>query len=179
VSPLGHILPYLSAPVWVVKDGVVTEHNLTTSIIWDGGFPSGEFRLNVRENEGKPVKGAVLRVYRGGTRELAFGYPLDNYVAGHELVSDERGRITAIRKRDGLQFGGHAWQLFWVIQMGAKVPQYDCAIMAEGFMPFKFRVARLFESPHTRYEDFPKTTLKMDDTEVELKIYEHTFTLER
>ncbi len=35
---------------------------LTTSIIWDGGFPSGEFRLQVIDSKGQPVKGAVLRV---------------------------------------------------------------------------------------------------------------------
>ena len=153
--------------------------SLTTSIIWDGGFPAGEFRLNVRDREGQPVKGAVLRVYRGGTRDLAFEYPLDNHVAGRDLVSDENGRITAIRKRGGLQFGGHAWQLFWVIPMGAKAPEYDCEITAEGFKPLKFRVWRLFESPHKYYDDFPKTTLKVDGEEIELKIYEHTFTLER
>jgi hypothetical protein len=152
---------------------------LTTSIIWDGGFPSGEFRLNLRDPEGKPVKGAVLCVYRGGTRDLAFEYPLDNHVAAQELVSDESGRITAIRKRGGLQFGGHAWLLFWVIPMGAKAPEYDCEITAQGFKPVKFRVWKLFESPHKYYEDFPKTKVKVDGKEFELPIYEHAFTLER
>jgi hypothetical protein len=152
---------------------------LTTSIIWDGGFPSGEIRLNVRDPEGQAVKGAVLLVYRAGTRDLAFEYPLDNHVAGRDLVSDEKGRITAIRKRGGLQFGGHAWQLFWVIPMGAKAPEYDCEVMAEGFKPLKFQVWRLFDSPHKTYEDFPKTKLKLDGEEIELPIYEHTFTLER
>jgi hypothetical protein len=152
---------------------------LTTSIIWDGGFPSGEFRVNVRDPEGKPVRGAVLRVYRGGTRDLASGYPLDDQMTGEELVSDEGGRITAIRMHGGLQFGGRAWQLFWVIPMGAKAPQYDCEITAEGFKPLKFPVWRLFESPHMYYVDFPKTKMQVDGKEVELKIYEHIMTLER
>jgi hypothetical protein len=152
---------------------------LTTSIIWDGGFPSGEFRLNIRNGEGQPVKGAVLRVYRGGTRDLAFEYPLDNHLPGQELVSDDNGRITAIRKNGGLQFGGHAWQLFWVIPIGAKAPEYDCEITAAGYKPSTFQIGRLFESPHTYYEDFPKTKLKVNGEELELQIYEHTFTLER
>jgi hypothetical protein len=151
---------------------------LTTSIIWDGGFPDGEFRINVRDPEGKPVRGAVLRVYHGGTRDLASGYPLDNHVTGQELISADSGRITAIRKHGGLQFGGHAWDLFWVIPMGAKAPEYDCEITAEGFKPLKFPVWRLFESPHRYYEDFPKAKLEVEGKEVEVKIYEHTFTLE-
>jgi len=150
-----------------------------TSIIWDGGFPSGEFRVQVRDTEGKPVKGAVLRVYRGDTRDLAFQYPVDNHVAGQELVTNENGRMTAIRKRGGIQFGGHAWQLFWVIPMGAKAREYDCEITAEGFKPLKFRVWRLFESPHMYYEDFPKAKSVVDGEEIELNIYEHTFALER
>ena len=152
---------------------------LTTTITWDGGFPSGELRVNVRSMEGKPVRGATLRVYRGDTRKLASGYPIDNHVTGQELVSDDGGRITAIRKHGGLQFGGQAWLLFWVIRMGDKAPEYDCEITAEGFKPLKFAVWDLFESPHRYYENFPKTKLEVDGEEVELKIYEHAFTLER
>jgi hypothetical protein len=120
----------------------------TTSHYWDGGFPAGEFRVYVHDQDGTPIEGATLRVYRGGTRDLAFKYPLDNHLADQELVSDENGRITAIRKRGGLQFGGHGWYLFWVIPMGAKAPEYDCEITATGFKPLKFGIWRLFESPH-------------------------------
>jgi len=149
----------------------------TTSIIWDGGFPSGEFRLDIRNPEGLPVKGAVLRIFHGGTRDLAFKYPLDNHLADQELISDEKGRITGIREHGGLQFGGHAWQLFWIIPIGAKGPQYDCEITADGYQPLKFPVRRLFESPHMYYEDFPKATLKVKGKEIELPVYAHTFTL--
>jgi hypothetical protein len=152
---------------------------LTTDYTWDSGFPSGEFRVNVRDQDGQPIKEASLRVYRGGTRELAFQYPLDNHLADQPLVSDENGRIVAIRRRGGLQFGGEAWLLFFVIPMGAKAPKYNCEITAAGFKPLIFRIERLFESPHTYYEDFPKTKAKLDGKEIELKIYEHTFTLER
>ena len=151
----------------------------TTGIIWDGGFPAGEFRVNVLDSEGNPVKGANLRVFYGGTRDLAFRYPLDNHLQDQDLVSDEAGRITAIRESGRLQFGGHSWHLFWVIPMGAKAPQFDCEITAVGFEPLKFRVNRLFESPHMNYESFPKTKTNIGGKEIELPIYEHSFTLKR
>jgi hypothetical protein len=152
---------------------------VTTSCIWDGGFPSGEIRLKVRDSSGQPVKGAVLRVYDRGTRDLAFKYPLDNHLPDRKLVSDDGGRITAIRSRGGLQFGGHAWALFWVFPIGAQAPEYDCEISAEGFKPLKFDAWRLFESPPIPYEDSLKTILEVDGEEIELKIYEHAFVLER
>ncbi len=152
---------------------------LTTSVIWDGGFPSGEFRIHVRDSQGKPVPSAALRVYHGGSRKLTSGYPLDNHVTGQDLVSGDDGQITTVRKRGGIQFGGHAWRLFWIIPMGAKVPDYDCEITADGFHPLKFPVQRLFKSEHRFYEEFPKTKLRVGDKEIELKVYEQTFTLER
>ena len=72
------------AAIFVVVVGLLAlASRLTTSIVWDGGFPSGEFRLDVCDPHGEPVKGAMLRVYRGGTRVLSFRYPLDNHLADH------------------------------------------------------------------------------------------------
>jgi hypothetical protein len=115
-----------------------------THTIWDGGFPAGEFRVNVCGPDGKPIKGASLRVYHGGTRDLAFSYPLDNHVDGKGIISDENGRITAIRKEGGLQFGGHSRYLFWVIEIKDKGPEFDGEIIAEGFQPLRFRINDLF-----------------------------------
>jgi hypothetical protein len=123
---------------------------LTTGIFWDGGFPSGEFRLNIQDANGRPVRGALLRVYHTDSRDLAYGYPLDNHVSGRDLVSDESGRITAIRKNSGLQFGGASWRLFWVILMGEKAPQYDCEISADNFASLKFPWHRLLSDRDDR-----------------------------
>jgi hypothetical protein len=153
---------------------------LTTERTWDGGFPSGEVRIRVIDANGNPVKGAVLRVYHGGTRDLAHKCPLDNHLPGQELVSDDTGQMTALRARGGLQFGGRCWYLLWVIPIGTcEGPLYDCEITADGFLAIKFPIWRLFQSPHRSYEDFPKTKLRVEGKEIEVKVYEHTFALER
>ena len=152
---------------------------LTTSVQWSGGFPSGEFQIDVVDSSGRPVEGAVLNVYRGGTRELAEGYPLDDHTTGRELVSSKTGRIVVLRRHGGSQFGGHAWMLFWFIRMGVQAPKFDCEITAEGFKPLRFSVNRLFDSDHKFYENFPKTTIEENGETIELSIYEHAFTLEK
>jgi len=149
---------------------------LTTSRRWSGGFPPGEIRISLRDNQGDPVDGAVLRVYHKGTRDLAFEYPLENHVDASGLVSDDRGRITAIKTDGGTEFGGHSWELFWIIPFADEAPEYDCEIIAEGFQPLKFKLRRLFESPHVYYEEFPKTMVILDGKEVALPVSEPTFT---
>ena len=147
---------------------------------WDGGFPAGEFRVNVQGPDGKPIEGAALRIYHGGTRDLAFNYPLDNHVDGKGIISDENGRITAIRREGGLQFGGNKRYLFWMMEIKDKgPPQYDGEITAEGFQPLKFRINELFKSPHRFYEEFPKTQRDVDGNKIELPNYEHAYTLKR
>ena len=119
---------------------------LTTMLTWDGGFPSGEFRLNIRDSTGAPIQGATLHVYEKGTRNPAFEYPIDNYLSGHDLTSDEQGQIVAVREYGGVGFGGFGFQLFWTIPIITPAPDYDCEITATGYKPIKFSIWRLFES---------------------------------
>jgi hypothetical protein len=151
----------------------------TTSRWMDGRFPQGYFQLSLCDTDGKPVKAAVLRVYRGGTRNLAYGYPLANHLPNNEITSDESGHIVAIQKSNGFQFGGHAWELFWVIPMGAQVPEYDCEITAEGFKPLMFPVTQLFDAADNRLDDQPTVKVQVDGKEWELPSYEGNFNLVR
>lgn len=146
----------------------------------DGGFPSGEFRIDVRDPEGKPVPGAVLRCTRRRSGEPVSGYPLDGRAPGEEMIADDTGRIVAIQPKGGIQFGGEVWWLFWVIPMGAQEgPEYDCEITAAGFKPLKFPLERLFATRFRGWNEFPKTKILRNGSEIELPIYEHTFNLVR
>lgn len=163
----------------IIAVALAVASNMTTGMNWDGGFPAGVFQLSIKDGEGRPVRNAVLRVYRGGTTDSALRYPLEDHLVDGDLVSDEDGRITTVRKNGGLQFGGYRWRLFWLIPIGAKAPQFDCEITANGFKPLKFDVWRLFESSYATYDDFPKTTVTVDGKGTELPIYEQSFKLAR
>ena len=151
---------------------------LTTCMVWDGGFLSGEIRIDIRDPQGQPISGAVLHVYRARTRQLALKYPLANHDSATGLASDAGGRIIAVQERDGLQFGGRCWHLFWIIPMGrCSRPYYDCELSAPGYHATKFEVWRLFDSPHAMYDEFPKTTRQINGEQQTLKVYEQKFVL--
>lgn len=141
-----------------------------TFIIWEGFFPAGEYHLNIRNQTGEPIPGAILHVYEEGTRTPAFEYPIDNYLKDDDLISNAQGQIIALHKNRGLEFGGSEWKLFWIIPMGLGCcPQYDCEIIAQGYKPLKFSIKRLFEAGYNDHSPMRP----------ELKIYEAEFVLER
>jgi hypothetical protein len=145
----------------------------------EGGFAAGEFRLTVTDPAGKPVEGAILRIYRHGTRSLAFGYPLDNHLAGQDLVSDKNGRITVIRKWGGISWGVKEWDLFWIIPMGDNPPDFDCEISAKNFETHRFSIWQLcgYDGSLNGHEVFPGAKLTVDGKEIELRVYWFAFTL--
>ena len=151
----------------------------TTCEAVDGGYPRGMFRMTLRDSDGKPVEGAVFRIYRGGSRTPAYRTPLENHVAEQGLVSDANGQIIAYQTFDGTQFGGTVWRVFGTFHFGFNTPQYDCEITADGFKPYRFSVWQLFDAAEDQARDAPKSILKIDDRETELPVYDFSFTLEK
>ncbi|MFW6157808.1 MAG: hypothetical protein ACOC8E_00450 [Planctomycetota bacterium] len=145
----------------------------TTTYDWIGGLPEAEVRLRVLGPDGQPLKGATLYIYDGRTGQAAWTDVVLNFGPG--LVSDEEGRITLVTNPS--RYGGRGWYLFWFIPMGDRGPDYQCEIRADGFESLRFDVWRLFDAPYTSYDDIPKTTRRLYGREIELPLYEHTFTL--
>src|SRR5208283_2470808 len=98
----------VAAGVGVVLALAALASYITTSVHLLSCLPAGEVRLKVIDRNGQPVKGAVLRVYQEGSRDLAYEYPLDNHLPGQDLTSNDSGVIVAIRKHSP-QFCVHAW----------------------------------------------------------------------
>lgn len=146
---------------------------VTTGRYWDSGYKQGEYRIHVRGPDGKPIPGAALQVYEGGTKTPAYEYPFSNHSPAAPLVADGSGRITAIQRMSGLQFGSYAWDLFWVIPLGATWPQYDCEFTAPGFKPFVVEVSKLFDDAQPS-DDGERMRIRFREREVELRIFEYT-----
>src|ERR1043166_2121533 len=148
----------------------------TTGVIWDGGFPSAEFRLIVLDENSQPIQGAILHVYEHKKRELAFKYPLDNYTSDRDLVSDKDGSIVTFHVSRGMEFGGLDWKLFWIFPMGRGAPEFDCEITAAGYKSHKFGFGRLYKTSSDPKE-LPVSKVTVDGKTRALPIYDHTFAL--
>ncbi len=151
---------------------------LTTSISWDGGFPFVELQMSVVDVHGNALKNVKVSVTRHRGGKPANGYPIAEYV-GAPLVTDAGGGITCHQTRSGLQFGGHAWFLFWCIPVGTKAPQYDVHFdhPEEGRMTVS--IWHLFESDIKSYGSFPKTTFLLNGRSEEMPIYKQRIVFRR
>jgi hypothetical protein len=146
----------------------------TTQEQWDGGFPAGVVRLEVRAAEGRPVPGAAFRVYRADGQPSP-GYPF--FEPGGP--TDAQGRLTVVQPHAGLQFGGRRWRLFWAIPMGVTGhPRFECEVAADGFRPVRVELFDLFAQARPTGQvatvDWPARA-----TTTELAVYETTVFLEQ
>ena len=170
----------VAAALFVVIMGCVAFASFRTTFgLWDGMFPSGEYRLRIQAENGMPVQGAILQVFEGGTKNAAFEYPIDNYVSVGNLISDEHGVIVALHTPGGFEFGGTCWNAFWIFPVCSGGPEYDFQISADGYETIKFSTTDLFEPAyHDRSSGNTTVTLERGEN-VQIPIYELVFTLEK
>jgi hypothetical protein len=146
----------------------------TTHEDWDGSFPAGVIRLQVQASDGRPVPGAVFRVYG------ADGMPSPDYPFFEPTgPADAQGRLTVVQPHAGLSFGGKRWRLFWVIPMGVTGrPRYDCEISAGGFRPARVELFDLFAMARPTGQ---VTTVdwRARASKAELAVYDATIILDR
>lgn len=147
--------------------------------VWDGMFPAGEYQLRIQDENGTPIKGAILNVFEMGTNNFAFEYPIDNYVSEGDLVSDEQGIIVALHKPRGFEFGGTCWDLYWVFPVCSDGPEFDFQISADGYQSIHFSTNDLFE-PAYNDRHVGNTTIELGSGEsLRIPVFELMFTLER
>ena len=149
----------------------------TTSILWDGGFPFAELRIKIVDEQGNPIERVRLSVTRAdGT--TANGYPISEY-EGSAITSGNDGVIVCHQMRRGLQFGGHAWMLFWCVPMGAKSPEFNVHFEHPQFASKTITIGRLFDSEYSMYDEFPKTAVEIHGNVEEIPIYNQRIVLSR
>ncbi len=103
--------------VVVVLPGCVT-------MMWDGGFPDGEYTFSFKDREGNPIEGVVVEV-RNSSGSLSFQYPVDEYVAELSLVTSKSGTVKFSHVAQGLEFGGSCHSLVFAEWGKCSGPEYD------------------------------------------------------
>lgn len=101
------------------------------AIIWDGGFPSAEFRLRFVDEQGQPVPDVRLEVFT-----LAGGrsphYPVNEFRLGQAVKSDADGRMAFHHVGTSLEFGGRDYfNLLGITVSKTGSPRYDCAFFLD------------------------------------------------
>jgi len=135
--------------VWVIAGAIAAVGLLavaswfTTREDWDSGYTAGVIRVQIRGPDGRPFPGAMVTVRNPDTGEESTGYPF----LESRPVADAAGRLTLTQPRQGIQFGGLRWRLFWTIPMGAQEPRFVCEVTAPGFRPARVRIRDLFLQP--------------------------------
>ena len=142
---------------------------VTTSILWDGGFPFAELHIEIVDERGNPIENVHMSVTRTSGAN-ANGYPISEY-KGTAITSGSDGIIVCHQMRQGLQFGGHAWMLFWCVPMGAKSPNFNVQFEHTQYTPTTVPIWRLFDSQFSMYDEFPKTTVEIQGMVEEIPIY--------
>lgn len=128
---------------------------------WHGGFPVGEFRIAVVDEQGQPIPGALVREHFDDT-------------PSH---TDDRGRIVITQHRGGIQYGGSRWHLFWIIPMGDQPPDYIWEVTADGFRPHRVSWPELHSAPQSTQQ--PTAVHVIGDKKVELRVIDVLVTLKR
>ena len=94
------------------------------TMMWDGGFPDGEYTFSFKDRDGNPIEGVVVEV-RSSDGALSFEYPVDEYVTELSLVTSKSGSVEFSHVAQGIEFGGSCHSIGiaeWGICSG---PEYD------------------------------------------------------
>ncbi len=116
-------------------------------VIWDGGFPSAEFRLRFVDEHGQPVPGVRLEVFTqaGGPSPH---YPVNEFRPGHVVESDADGRMAFHHVSRSLEFGGRERRNLLGMEFGeSSGPRYACAFFHEAREVYRIPYNKL--SPHS------------------------------
>lgn len=82
--------------------------------VWEGRYPTAEYRLNVRDASGAPVAGAELSVVDGEGRP-SYRFPIEEHHKGSTIVSDARGLITLHHVGGGYELGAACFDVLKVL----------------------------------------------------------------
>ena len=109
-------------------------------IIWDGGFPSVEYRLRFVDSAGRPVPGVTLQVVTQAGGVCPF-YPVNEFLPDHAITSDADGQLVFHHVSHVLEYGGHESSNLLGMRFGETTgPQYWCVFRAADWEVARLRL---------------------------------------
>lgn len=125
-------------------------------VIWDGGFPSTEYRLTLIDEAGRPVPGVTLQVetQAGG---ICYVYPVDEFVPDETITSDADGRMVFHHVSDAIEFSGHESADLLGMSFGdTGAPTYVCVFRLGGREVHRLKFGDL--QPHGDWDQWRSVT---------------------
>lgn len=124
---------------------------VTTFGIWDGAIPSAKFKIKVLDNQKAPVIGAKLSVYEkqgfmGLRKSLSYNFPIQEFSEESHPISNSDGVIEISHISDGLEIGGGAFALFWIIPISFGDPEFIVHIETPDGSERSFEYSDLYEN---------------------------------
>lgn len=144
----------------------------TTFAIAEGSFPRAEIRIELEDERGRSIVGAVFEIFESGSSagEHAIGFPIYEFNMSTRPTSDRNGLLLLHQPQGGLHFGGPSFRLFWILPVQPPVPDHACRISKEGFAPLEFSVWDLFDR---RTKQDETASFSFEGREVTLAVFEH------
>ena len=152
---------------------------LSTSM-FDGFFPSGEYHFTITNSANEPISGAKLSIFETSTQNPAFGYPIDNYDIGEELVSNEAGLIITVHRPRGFEFGGACQQFLVIFTLYCdETPKFDFVITADGYQPIRFSDEVIYKLAYSGNEKGTTSVILDNGQKTQIPVFELVYVLKR
>jgi hypothetical protein len=172
---------FLFVVTFIISLGMISAK--TTESVEVSFYTLGEYHLYIQNENGEPIEEAVLNVFEKNTNNLAFKFPVDNYSAENDLVSNKEGTIIAVHIPKGFEMGRGCYNLFWVHAICSPYePDFYFKISADGYQSIQFPINTLFDNPAYDSQSNGNVTLPLPNFKnkwLEVPIYELTFTMKK
>ncbi len=124
---------------------------VTTFGIWDGAIPSVKLKIKLLDNQKTPVIGAKLTVYeKQGFMSLkerqSYNFPIQEFTENSQPISNSDGLIEISHLSNGLEIGGWAFALFWIIPISFGDPEFIFYIETPDGRTRSFEYTDLYET---------------------------------
>ena len=106
-------------------------------------------------------------------------FPLYENAQPGGMASGDDGLIVCHQVRDGIQFSGTSWTLFWLIPMGDSAPHYECRFSKTGYEAAILTARELLVFEGQTRETAPTATFVVHGREQQMPVWTRTVTMRR